>query len=405
MAISPARRLTATLYGYAFLDDFVLLYPVYALLFADSGLTVWQISSLFALWSVTGVLLEIPSGAWADAVSRRLLLWVGPLLTAAGFTLWVLVPSYWAFALGFVLWGIKGALGSGALEALVYEEPRPARCGRPLRTCHGPGPCGGARGRDGGDGHGRAGLRVRRLSGRRGGQCAGLSADGRRRDPVPRAPGGGLRGHVRRGMGPAAAGRARRGPRGPVRTGRPAARTGRHRGVGRARRVHAPARPGHGGRRERRVALAVADLGGSDGRRPAGRSGAAAGQGWVRRDPGGLRAGARRGRGGADPGRDRPGRPRLLRVPTGERPGRRPASGEHRGNRPGHPDLRRRRGHRPGHRRRVRRLRGGRVGDLARHRLRAVGGALPPRGVDRRRREEEYGRGSAARTSDATARP
>ncbi|MGA5446963.1 MFS transporter [Streptomyces umbrinus] len=116
------RRLTATLYGYAFLDDFVLLYPVYALLFSDKGLTVWQISSLFCLWSLTGVLLEIPSGAWADAVSRRLLLWFGPLLTAAGFILWVLAPSYWAFALGFVLWGAKGALGSGALEALVYEE-------------------------------------------------------------------------------------------------------------------------------------------------------------------------------------------------------------------------------------------------------------------------------------------
>ncbi|MFD3375841.1 MULTISPECIES: MFS transporter [unclassified Streptomyces] len=133
MTLSPARapgsgsgpalrRLTTTLYGYAFLDDFVLLYPVYALLFSDTGLTVWQISSLFCLWSLTGVLLEIPSGAWADAVSRRLLLWFGPLLTAAGFALWVLVPSYWAFALGFVLWGAKGALGSGALEALVYEE-------------------------------------------------------------------------------------------------------------------------------------------------------------------------------------------------------------------------------------------------------------------------------------------
>ncbi|MFF4508586.1 MFS transporter [Streptomyces sp. NPDC001401] len=130
MTLSPARvpvgtgvrRLTATLYGYAFLDDFVLLYPVYALLFSDTGLSVWQISSLFALWSLTGVLLEVPSGAWADAVSRRLLLWLGPLLTAAGFALWVLTPSYWAFALGFVLWGARGALGSGALEALVYEE-------------------------------------------------------------------------------------------------------------------------------------------------------------------------------------------------------------------------------------------------------------------------------------------
>ncbi|WP_371581685.1 MFS transporter [Streptomyces sp. NBC_01314] len=119
---SGVRRLTATLYGYAFLDDFVLLYPVYALLFSDTGLSIWQISSLFALWSVTGILLEVPSGAWADAVSRRLLLWLGPLLTAAGFALWVIVPSYWAFALGFVLWGVRGALGSGALEALVYDE-------------------------------------------------------------------------------------------------------------------------------------------------------------------------------------------------------------------------------------------------------------------------------------------
>lgn len=116
------RRLTTTLYGYSFLEDFILLYPVYALLFSDTGLSVWQISSLFALWSITAVLLEVPSGAWADAVSRRLLLWLGPLLTASGFALWVLMPSYGAFAVGFVLWGIGGALGSGALEALVYDE-------------------------------------------------------------------------------------------------------------------------------------------------------------------------------------------------------------------------------------------------------------------------------------------
>jgi MFS family permease len=95
---------------------------VYTLLFSDTGLSLWQISSLFVLWSLTGVLLEVPSGAWADAVSRRLLLWLGPLLTAVGFALWVLVPSDWAVARGFVLWGARGALSSGALEALVYEE-------------------------------------------------------------------------------------------------------------------------------------------------------------------------------------------------------------------------------------------------------------------------------------------
>jgi MFS family permease len=119
---TPVRRLSATLYVYSFLDEFRLIYPVYALLFAGTGLSTAEISSLFVIWSVTGLLLEVPSGALADAVSRRLLLAVGPLLAGAGFALWVLAPSYWAFAVGFVLWGVQGALQSGALEALVYEE-------------------------------------------------------------------------------------------------------------------------------------------------------------------------------------------------------------------------------------------------------------------------------------------
>jgi len=95
---------------------------VYALLFADTGMSVWQISSLFVIWSAGSTLLEVPSGAWADAVSRRLLLCLAPLFAAAGFTLWVLFPSYPAFAAGFLLWGAGGALASGSLEALVFTE-------------------------------------------------------------------------------------------------------------------------------------------------------------------------------------------------------------------------------------------------------------------------------------------
>ncbi|MBM7080648.1 MFS transporter [Micromonospora humida] len=129
------RRLSVTLYGYLFLSDLVLLYPVYVLLFSDTGLTVGQISALFVIWSVTAIVLEVPSGAWADAVSRRLLLCLAPLLTGACFALWVLAGSWWAFALGFVLWGAGGALGSGALEALVHTElDRLGAAGRYART-------------------------------------------------------------------------------------------------------------------------------------------------------------------------------------------------------------------------------------------------------------------------------
>ncbi|MFF5212948.1 MFS transporter [Streptosporangium sp. NPDC000396] len=117
-----AKRLAATLYTYMFLDDLILLYPVYALLFAGTGLSTAEISSLLVIWSVTSFVMEVPSGVWADAVSRRLLLAVAPILSGAGYALWIIAPSYGAFAAGFVLWGISGALQSGATEALVYSE-------------------------------------------------------------------------------------------------------------------------------------------------------------------------------------------------------------------------------------------------------------------------------------------
>ncbi|WP_280503422.1 MFS transporter [Nocardia farcinica] len=102
--------------------EFIPLYALYALLFADHGLNTAQISSLLALWSVTSFVLEVPSGAWADTVSRRLLLVGSGALVAAAFTLWTVTPSYLGFALGFVLWGVSSALESGTFEALVYDS-------------------------------------------------------------------------------------------------------------------------------------------------------------------------------------------------------------------------------------------------------------------------------------------
>ncbi|MFC4496366.1 MFS transporter [Streptomyces ovatisporus] len=115
-------RLARRLYAYAFLEDLILLYPVYALLFAEHGLSAGEISSLFIIWSCVTFVLEVPSGMWADLFSRRLLLVLAPLLTGAGFALWTWLPSYPAFAGGFLLWGAGGSLCSGSLQALVYEE-------------------------------------------------------------------------------------------------------------------------------------------------------------------------------------------------------------------------------------------------------------------------------------------
>jgi MFS family permease len=97
------------------------VYPLYALLFLDTGLSAAQVSGLFALWSVTGLLAEVPTGVLADRWSRRGALVLAGVLEAAGFVLWTVAPGLPGFAAGFVVWGVGGALVSGAGEALVYE--------------------------------------------------------------------------------------------------------------------------------------------------------------------------------------------------------------------------------------------------------------------------------------------
>jgi MFS family permease len=99
----------------------VPIYPLYALLFADTGLSDAQISALFAVWSAVGIVAEVPSGALADRVGRRTALVTGALVQALGYACWVVVPGFPGFAAGFVLWGLGGAFASGAQEALLHD--------------------------------------------------------------------------------------------------------------------------------------------------------------------------------------------------------------------------------------------------------------------------------------------
>jgi predicted MFS family arabinose efflux permease len=63
----------------------------------------------------------VPAGALADRWSRRGAVVLAGILQAVAFAIWTAAPGYAAFAAGFVVWGVSGALVSGASEALVYD--------------------------------------------------------------------------------------------------------------------------------------------------------------------------------------------------------------------------------------------------------------------------------------------
>ncbi len=106
---------------WALFSYLVPIYPLYAVFFADTGLSGAEISLLFVIWSAVGIVAEVPSGALADRFSRRWSLVAASVLQAVGYVVWVTAPEFAGFAVGFVLWGLGGALISGAFEALLYD--------------------------------------------------------------------------------------------------------------------------------------------------------------------------------------------------------------------------------------------------------------------------------------------
>jgi MFS family permease len=107
--------------GWALLADTVPIYPLYALLFVSTGLSDVEISVLFAIWSTVGVVAEVPFGAFADRFSRKWSIVGAGLCQAAGYALWTVLPGFTGFAVGFVLWGVGGAMSSGSVEALLHD--------------------------------------------------------------------------------------------------------------------------------------------------------------------------------------------------------------------------------------------------------------------------------------------
>jgi len=112
----------ALVYAFKFFDSFILIFPLYTVMFVDAGLKPVEITVCLTAWSVTSFVLQVPSGVIADRWSRRQLLAWSQLVRGVGFVVWLLYPHFWGFFAGLQLWGIKSAFTSGTFEALLYDE-------------------------------------------------------------------------------------------------------------------------------------------------------------------------------------------------------------------------------------------------------------------------------------------
>lgn len=110
------------LYGLSFVDEFGPVYAVYTLWFSDNGIGAAELSSVFLVWSIVALILEIPSGALADLVDRRRLLAAAFAIRAVGISIWLVWPTLPGAMLGAVLWAIHDAFASGSWEAMIHDQ-------------------------------------------------------------------------------------------------------------------------------------------------------------------------------------------------------------------------------------------------------------------------------------------
>lgn len=115
-------NLRRRLYSLSFIDEFGPVYAVYTLWFNDHGISTSQVSTLFLVWALISLSLEIPSGALADRVDRRRLIASAFAIRACGIAIWLVWPTVTGVFIGAALWATHDALASGSWEALIYEE-------------------------------------------------------------------------------------------------------------------------------------------------------------------------------------------------------------------------------------------------------------------------------------------
>ncbi len=96
------------------------------------GLSLAEIGAVFAVHSAVAIVLEVPSGALADALGRRRIMLVGASLTAASLFAFALAQNVPAFMGSVALLAAGRALISGSLEAWYVDALRLLDPGAPL---------------------------------------------------------------------------------------------------------------------------------------------------------------------------------------------------------------------------------------------------------------------------------
>ena len=118
---SRLARALRLFYAFRLLATSYLFVPIFMLFQAERGLSFFERLSLGGLYSAVIILVEVPTGVFADRVGRRRSMLCGALAMVAACLLAARAHGFGAFAAAEALAALSMALCSGADSAYLYD--------------------------------------------------------------------------------------------------------------------------------------------------------------------------------------------------------------------------------------------------------------------------------------------
>ncbi len=109
-------------YLYRFLTSLDLSSAIWVLYLSYKGMSLVQIGIIEAIFHVTSLLCEVPTGAIADLLGRKKTIIIGRLMSAISSIFMLFSTSFLGFTVGFIISAVSYNLNSGSEEALVYDS-------------------------------------------------------------------------------------------------------------------------------------------------------------------------------------------------------------------------------------------------------------------------------------------
>jgi len=120
MLFTASRNLTA-LYFVKIAKWMNLVMPIIVLFYKANGLSMREVFTLQAVYSVTIMVLEIPTGYFADILGRKRSILIGACMGFGGYLIYSFSYGFWQFAVAETILGISASLVSGADSAMLYD--------------------------------------------------------------------------------------------------------------------------------------------------------------------------------------------------------------------------------------------------------------------------------------------